>query len=1018
MGENTIRRALCVLVMLVMTVATLGQAMTHPQPIEDKSNPKSLSSKGNGSLIVWQDDFLNVSRIDQTLSQYIVVNTSAGIVSMENTYPAWTDPTFTRMKPIFISNNGQETFYNYNVNITVLYDSDMQSDFNDLRFTNSTGVQQPYYILNKTNGVRANVLVNVLTLPPGQTTIYMFYGNPNAVNQSSFASVFNWKDRTSPDIMISFKIDINKGDFDPSVQYGGNRFLVTWEERPGPKVDLVLHSERKKPGVIYGRTYNIYGGNPIPNNNSNINISNPADNNTYHTENPSNAYGNGNFFVVWEQNPANFLQRYDSDILGALVTPEGQVTMRFTVCGASGGQFNPRVAYDNASNRFLVVWADTRNGADDYDVRGRLYNSNGYPVGDDFPIAYEINYQGNPWVCSDNQGHFMIVYEDGSDPQIGPFSLYAYRYDSNGNRIGSRITIAIGNDTVDYIYPAIVYNSKVQRFFVTWNDGDVSQDPYNMDSYKGNIWGKILNTTGGVVKNNYIIEAGTSFIRSDIVPYFDTMFFNSYAGTIAGNQDIYGRVIDSNGINMTNRQGLTDGSSQHVDWANLGVGAGRIFTAWEDGRDLVSLYPDIFGYIWRSNQSIGSLNITTSFGQEVPLITTAQLMSIPIQPAGFRAWQQFFFKDTIPAATTITFDIMDQNGTVPLKVNVQNGDNVSAINASIVRLRATFTRTSAQTTPLLDKWNISAIVGLDIYPPSTTINFNPATPNGNDGWYVTPITVTFNVTDPDSDPQNITTYYSINGYATEIYNPETPPVISTEGSDNYIDYWSNDSINEEIHHRVSDIKIDLSAPMITLNKPPYIILPGNTSINGSATDYISGSGVKRVKITVADETIFDKNYTGEYFVWFDWHFTADLGETYDIFVEVWDVAGNMIQERRTVQCPDHGMYEPGYIYLLENPKMGPYRFLLTLDLSIAVNYTSLYVVLPGITGEAASVKFVATQFFLGKTFEFWDMNMTDGCSTNLVVPLGIYSINAFAYDINNTQVAEYPIIAKLLIVLL
>ena len=1018
MGEKRIKAGLSVLVILVMLCVTLGQAMMYPRT--GAMNPMPLPVKSYGSLLVWQDDFLNGSKIDQTLSHDIVVNTSIGTVSMENTYPAWIDTSFTRMKPISIFNSAQTTYRDYDVNLTVSYDTDMQTDFDDIRFTNSTGAQLSYYILNKTNGVLANVLVDVPTLPPDQTTIYLFYGNPTAVNQSSFASVFTWKDRTSPDVMVSFKA-ATEGAWDPDVEYGGNRFLVTWEERLGPEdIGIPLpHWERTIPGVIHGRTYNLTGGDPVPTNNSDVDVSDPANNDTYHAENPANAFGAGKFFVAWEQNPANnFLERYQADILGALVSPDGQVTMRFTICNVNNGQFDPQVAYDNQSNRFLVVWADARNGGDDYDVYGRLYNSNGYPFGDEFAIAYETNYQGDPWVCSDKHGNFLVVYEDGPDPAVGPFSLYAYRVDSNGNIIGSQITIATGSDTVDYIYPAVTYNTKARRYLVTWNDGDVSQDPSSRDSYDGNIWGKILDTTGSVVKNNYIIESGTTFIRTDVVPYFDTMFFVSYDGTISGNQDVYGRIIDSTGSILTSRQELSDGSSQNVDWAALGAGAGRIFAAWEDERDLVSPYADIFGYVWRSKQTIGSLAITTGFGQEVSLITSAQLMSVPIQPDEFRAWRQFCFKATVPATTSLSFDIMDQNGTTILKQDVQNGDNVSAINASCVRLRGTFSRVSAQVTPILDKWNISAIVGLDIYPPLTTISLTPAVPNGNNGWYVTPVTVTFDVTDPDSDPSNITTYYSINGYAAEIYNPASPPVISIEAPNNYVDYWSNDSINEEIHHRYSDIKIDMSSPMITIHQPPDIIVPGTTTINGSTTEYTTGSGISRVEILVNDETIFNTSYTGDHFVWFEWHFTAERGETYDLFIDVWDIAGNKMEERRTIRCPDRGLYEPGYIYWFDTPKIGPRPILRTLDMSIAVNYTTLYVALPGASQDVASVKFVAKQFFLGKTFEFWDKNTTGGFSTDFQVPFGIYSMTAFTYDSNGNQLAEIQIITKLLIILL
>jgi hypothetical protein len=1018
MGEHSHQAGLCVLVIFTMILTTGGQAVIH-QEKPSESLPAPLT-KGQGSLWLWQDEFLNGSKIDQTFSHDIVVNTTVGTVSMRNTSSAWIDPSFTRMKPISIFNSAQTTYSDYDVNLTIAYDTDMQPDFDDIRFTNTTGAQLPYYLLNKTNSIKANVLVDVPSLPPGQTTIYLFYGNPTAVNQSSFASVFTWKDRTSPDIMISFKA-ATEGAWDPDVEYGGSRFLVTWEERLGPEdIDVPLpHWERTIPGVIHGRTYNLTGGDPIPTNNSDVDVSDPANNDTYHAENPSNAFGAGKFFVTWEQNPANnWLLRYQTDILGALVTPDGQVTMRFTICNADNGQFDPQVAYDNQSNRFLVVWADARNGADDYDIYGRLYNSNGFPASDEFPVAFETNYQGDPWVCSDKQGHFLVVYEDGPDPAVGPFSLYAYRVDSNGNIIGSRITIATGSDTVDYIYPAVTYNTKTRRYLVTWNDGDVSQDPSSRDSYDGNIWGKLLNTTGSVLKNNFVIEPGTTFIRTDVVPYFDTMFFVSYDGTILGNQDVYGRIINATGAIMTNRQELSDGSSQNVDWAALGAGAGRIFAAWEDERDLVSPYADIFGYVWRSKQTIGSPTITTTFGQEVSLVTTARLMSVPIQPDEFRSWREFRFKATVPGTTSLTFDIMDQTGTTVLIQDVQNGENVSAINASCIRLRGTFSRVSAQVTPTLDRWNVTAIVGLDIYPPSTTLSLTPAVPNGNNGWYVTPVTVTFNVTDPDSDPRNITTYYSINGYAAQIYDPLSPPVISTEAPNNYVDYWSNDSINEEIHHRYSDIKIDMSAPMITIHQPPDIVVPGTTTINGSTTEYTTGSGVAHVEILVNDETIFNTTYPGNQVAWFEWHFTAERGETYDLIVDVWDVAGNKMEERRTIRCPDRGLYEPGYIYWFDTPKIGPRPILRTLDMSIAVNYTTLYVVLPSAPENVASVKFVATQFFLGKTFEFWDKNTTDGCSTDFQVPFGIYSLTAFTYDSNGTQLTETQIITKLLIMLL
>ena len=166
--------------------------------------------------------------------------------------------------------------------------------------------------------------MKIPTLAPGQTTLYLFYGNPTASDQSSFSSIFSWQDRTRPDTMVSFKA-ATEGAWDPDVIYGANRFLVTWEERLGPEdINIPLpHYERTIPGVIHGRSYNNDGENPIPDNNTDIDVSLPGDH-SYHAENPCNAFGAGKFFVVWEENPANQpLNRYEADIKGAIGYPGG-----------------------------------------------------------------------------------------------------------------------------------------------------------------------------------------------------------------------------------------------------------------------------------------------------------------------------------------------------------------------------------------------------------------------------------------------------------------------------------------------------------------------------------------------------------------------------------------------------------------------------------------------------------------------------------------------------------------------
>jgi len=173
MGEKKTHTAICILVLVVMFLASVGQAMIGTMHTSQQDGFPLFRS---GSVEIWEDDFLNQSKIDPFFSENIVVNTSLGTVSMQNTYPQWIDPAFSRMKPISISNHGQETFLEYDMNLTVPYDADMRSDFSDLRFTNDTGFQLGYYALKKTNGISADLLVKIPILPQDKPRYSCFMG--------------------------------------------------------------------------------------------------------------------------------------------------------------------------------------------------------------------------------------------------------------------------------------------------------------------------------------------------------------------------------------------------------------------------------------------------------------------------------------------------------------------------------------------------------------------------------------------------------------------------------------------------------------------------------------------------------------------------------------------------------------------------------------------------------------------------------------------------------------------------
>lgn len=1028
MGENKNWNILYTVLIVSLVTATAVQAFLQIEGEPLYKNPESIGNPLGGSLEVWEDDFLDESRIDIALSYNYVIDIQNGIVFMENTYPAWINPEFTRMKPIEISNSGVDTLYDYVLDLTVYYDPDMQPDFDDLRFTDEQGLNYYYWINERIEGELASVLVLIPEIPGEQNiTMYMFYGNPTAEDESNFDMIFTWVDRTDPDVMISFKAP-EEGAWDSDVEYGGSRFLVAWEERIGPE-DInfpVTHFERTIPSVIHGRSYNVDGDDPFPDpfSNEDIDISDPSSSD-YHAENPSIAFSedSGKFFVVWEENPAEIIDdRYKSSIKGALINVDGSIDSRVDVYEYTSGQygaFDPHVAYDTLSNSFLVVWEDATQGINDYNIYGKMYDPYGNPIGGRKDIATEPHFQGEPWVCSNSQGHFLVIYEDGNDPAIGPFSLYAKRFDFYGNQIGSKITIAEGSSNTDHIFPAVSYNTQTERYFMTWNDGDISQDPEARSSYDGNIWGKILDNNGVTITDNFIITPGESYIRTDVVPYFNTMFFVSYDGIVASHSDIWGKLLSSDGEILGDELMISDGSSLNVDWNNLAVGEGRIFVTWEDERDIMSAYADAFGTVWTISQSVGSPDISYEFGYERELITEAVVTSKVIDPGEeFVEWHEFDTLYSTPIGH-IQFDIINETGTQVIMEGIDPKEDISNITELKIRLRSTFTRTVPTDTPVLDKWNVSWYKWNDTEPPWTVIDFDPEEPNGNNGWYITPVTFYLTAFDNDTSPENVTTYYIINGGDVETYDPENPPVISSEGANNSVEYWSVDSaLNEELPHNiVEDIKIDVSDPSVNIIKPPELVHQGEVEINGTVTEYTSGSGIDRVIIRINDEIVYNATYDGEHFVWFEWQFNTDYGETYEIHVEAYDKAGNKGEEHKTTICSDHGIYEPGYIYLFDNPKIGPKPLLTDLDLAVAIDYDNLYVVLPEFQDNASSVKFVAERLLLENKYSCWDANLSDGCSVEMEISIGFYEIAVHVYDDEENELANDILISKILVIL-
>ena len=110
-----------------------------------------------------------------------------------------------------------------------------------------------------------------------------------------------------------------------------------------------------------------------------------------------------------------------------------------------GNQQAPDVAMD-ADGNFVVVWVDGADFGGDGDggfdgIAGRLFDSNGNPVGDQFTVNnITARQQLQPDVSMGPDGGFIVAWTDGQPSPVS-FEIYARLFDSSGAPLGGQFQV-------------------------------------------------------------------------------------------------------------------------------------------------------------------------------------------------------------------------------------------------------------------------------------------------------------------------------------------------------------------------------------------------------------------------------------------------------------------------------------------------------------------------------------------------------------------------------------------------
>ncbi|MFH1729011.1 MAG: DUF2341 domain-containing protein [Pseudomonadota bacterium] len=118
-----------------------------------------------------------------------------------------------KKKRYAVNNNTATALTNHQAEFIIDYDTDMQPDFDDLRFTAADGTTiLDYWLESKADSASANIWVKIPQIPAsGNTTVFMYYGNSSSASASSFDDTMTNDYSADEKLLLQWLMDAGSG---------------------------------------------------------------------------------------------------------------------------------------------------------------------------------------------------------------------------------------------------------------------------------------------------------------------------------------------------------------------------------------------------------------------------------------------------------------------------------------------------------------------------------------------------------------------------------------------------------------------------------------------------------------------------------------------------------------------------------------------------------------------------------------------------------------------------------------
>lgn len=208
----------------------------------------------------------------------------------------------------------------------------------------------------------------------------------------------------------------------------------------------------------------------------------------YQTDQDVDVRDNGEFVVVWSSSVSSGSDntQYSFSIQGRLYSSDGMpLGSEFQINSyTTGGQLQPDVSYQSNGD-FVVVWTSQTTSEDpDSPVRGQRFTSDGTPLGPEFQVnSYTTGSQAFPRIAVAPNDDFVVAWQSNfgspGDDDDGQPAIIARRFASDGSPLADDFQVNVYTDGAQE-FPAVSYDSQ-GRFVVSWSGASPFAGNYSLD---------------------------------------------------------------------------------------------------------------------------------------------------------------------------------------------------------------------------------------------------------------------------------------------------------------------------------------------------------------------------------------------------------------------------------------------------------------------------------------------------------------------------------------------------------